>query len=81
MVQEAINSLESDPSKKIHIAGVSTLESIGLIRDYYYDSGYEDELAKNYILPPDVRLTVSLSLAHILWCEKDKDFLNKKHEL
>jgi hypothetical protein len=49
-----------------------------LIREYYRDQGYEDALAKNYTLPLDEPLTVSLNLRQILWCEKDKAFLQKK---
>ncbi len=32
-------------------------------------------MAKNYTLPGDECLTVSVSLGHALWCEKDKEFL------
>lgn len=35
-------------------------------------------LAKNYIVPEDTFLTVSISLRHMLWCEKDKTFLKRK---
>ncbi len=61
LVTRAIETVKNNPSKRIHIVGVSTLENIELIRDYYHDCGYEDELAKNHTLPDDVRLTVSVS--------------------
>jgi hypothetical protein len=78
LVTRAIETVKNNPSKRLHIRGISTFEVIDLIRDYYHDCGYEDELAKNYTLPDDVRLTVSVSLSHILWCEKDKAFLNTR---
>lgn len=35
-------------------------------------------MTKNYSLPSNVLLTVSISLRHLLWCEKDKTFLSQK---
>lgn len=32
-------------------------------------------------MPPDAFVTVSTTLRHILWCEKDKIFLSKKDAL
>lgn len=76
LVSESIQHVQTSPTKRIHIRGISTAESVELIRAYYRACGYEDALAKNYILPVDVSLTVSVSLAHVLWCEKNKTFLN-----
>lgn len=76
LVSRTIESLKTP--WRIHIAGISCAESIELIRGYYRSLGYEDQLAKNYVLPSEVFLTVSISLRHLLWCEKDKNFLNKR---
>ncbi len=76
-MKETIISLSDNP-RRVHIDGISCAESIELIREYYRSRGYEDALAKNYTLPPDEFLTASVSLAHVLWCEKDKEFLHKK---
>lgn len=46
-----------------------------LLRAYYEACGYEDKEQKNILLPDTVSLTASTSLRHLLWCEKDKDFL------
>ena len=64
--------------QRFHIRGISTYEWIEMMREYYQTCGYEDALAKNYTLPRDVLLTVSTTLRHSLWCEKDKSFLAKK---
>lgn len=77
LVEKTILSISNSP-RRVHIDGISCAESVELIREYYRSCWYEDALAKNYILPPDEFLTVSVSLPHILWCEKDKEFLHKK---
>lgn len=74
---DVLDSLSKN-SRRIHIDGLSCIESIELIRAYYAALGYEDELAKNYIIPPNEFLTISISLRHLLWCEKDKAFLRQK---
>ena len=79
MVQRAIHAVENT-MQRIHIRGISMRERIDLIREYYSSRGYEDALAKNYSLPGNELLTVSVSLRHALWCEKDKHFLNT-HDL
>ncbi|MBP7806619.1 hypothetical protein KA057_02970 [Candidatus Gracilibacteria bacterium] len=76
-VQNAIDSLQKNP-RRIHIVGVSCSESVALLATYYASLGYENALAHNYLLPEDVLLTASISLRHLLWCEKDKAFLQKK---
>ena len=78
MVAESIERVKLSPEKRIHISGISTAESVECVRGYYRECGYEDALAKNYTLPADVSLTVSLSLSHALWCEKDKTFLDSQ---
>lgn len=50
-------------------------ESVELLRSYYKQQGYEDLLAKNYLLPKETQITASISLRHALWSEKDKRFL------
>lgn len=77
LTQNTIASLKNHP-RRVHIAWISARESIECLREYYRELWYEDALAKNYILPNDTLLTVSVSLRHILWCEKDKVFLEKK---
>lgn len=77
MVVDVIQSLRMYP-RRVHITGISCIESVELIRRYYATLGYEDALAKNYLLPHDALLTVSLPLRSILWCEKDKNFLVNK---
>lgn len=77
MVTDLIQSLSVNP-RRVHVNGISCIESVELIRRYYAELGYEDALAKNYLLPSDVFLTVSLSLRSVLWCEKDKHFLATK---
>jgi len=79
-IKSILDSLDMHP-RRIHIAGISCIESVDLIRSYYASLWYEDSLAKNYILPSEALLTVSLSLRHILWCEKDKGFLRWKDTL
>lgn len=76
-VQEIIDSLEINP-RRIHLRGLSCVESVEQIASYYQDHWYEDKIAKNYLLPSDVLLTVSISLRHLLWCEKDKEFLSQR---
>ncbi len=78
IVAESIEQVKLFPQKRIHICGISTAESVEYIRAYYRECGYEDALAKNYTLPLDVALTVSVSLGHVLWCEKDKAFLDSQ---
>ncbi len=78
IVAETIEQVKLSPEKRIHICGISTAESVERIRAYYRECGYEDVLAKNYTLPLDVALTVSVSLGHTLWCEKDKTFLDSQ---
>jgi dihydroorotase-like cyclic amidohydrolase len=80
LICESIAEVSLNPHKRIHIRGISTAESVELVRAYYRECGYEDSLAKNYLLPVTVALTVSLSLAHTLWCEKDKNFLNSQYQ-
>lgn len=77
MVADVIHSLHKSP-RRVHIRGISCIESVELIRHYYASLGYEDIFAKNYLLPDGVSLTVSLSLRSLLWCEKDKHFLTTK---
>lgn len=76
-ISDILESLHTTP-RRIHIVGISCVESIELLRDYYASLGYEDQLAKNYILPPGTLLTVSISLRHLLWCEKDKTRLHTR---
>ncbi len=78
IVSQCIQQVKQTPSKRLHIRGISTAESVEQIRDYYRECGYEDALAKNYTLPPNISLTVSVSLSHVLWCEKDKTFLDSQ---
>jgi dihydroorotase-like cyclic amidohydrolase len=78
MIQEAFLYAKKH-DKRVHIRGISSLEAVESIREYYREKGYEDALAKNYTLPPDELVTVSISLRHALWCEKDKLFLQQKH--
>ena len=80
LIRESISEVSLNPQKRIHIRGISTAESVELIRSYYRVCGYEDSLAKNYILPAPVSLTVSVSLTHVLWCEKDKNFLDSQYQ-
>lgn len=49
-----------------------------MLAEYYSSLGYENTESHSYTLPENVLLTVSISLRHILWCEKDKAFLQKK---
>lgn len=77
LVVDTINALKESP-RPVHIAGISCAESIELISEYYRAQWYENTDAKNYSIPADTLLTVSTSLRHILWCEKDKTFLSKK---
>ncbi len=79
LVEETIESLKNNP-RRIHIRGLSSLESLEILQEYYRSLGYENSTAKNYSLPHDVLLTVSLTLRHILWCEKDKWFLTGKKD-
>lgn len=65
----------SQSGERIHIRGISQAASIDRIREYYRHRGYEDQEAKYYTLALDEPLTVSISLRHLLWCEKDKKFL------
>lgn len=65
---------------RVHVRGISTYESVELLRDYYRERWYEDILAKSYTIPSDELLTVSISLPHALWCEKDKSFLGQKND-
>ena len=77
LIKDTLTSLEKIP-RRIHIAGISTAESVWLLAEYYASLGYENTVSHSYILPADVLLTVSISLRHLLWCEKDKTFLQKK---
>jgi hypothetical protein len=74
-----LDSLQKNP-RRVHIAGVSCGESISLIRAYYDSLWYGDTLTSTYFLPRDTSLTVSISLRHLLWCDKDKDFLSKAED-
>jgi hypothetical protein len=76
MMQDYI--IQARKGKRIHVRGISTLDALELLADYYQEKGYEDIYLKKYILPPDEPLTVSISLRHALWCEKDKHFLYKQ---
>lgn len=78
LIQRAIHEARTNKTR-IHIRGISTRESIDLLREYYAEQGYEDDLAKNYTLSDQEPLTVSISLGHALWCSKDKHFLNTIH--
>ena len=78
LVRHTLQMAQSDPTYRAHIQGISLAESIELLREYYRDCGYEDALAKNYILPLNIQITASVSLRHALWCEKDKHFLSTK---
>jgi dihydroorotase-like cyclic amidohydrolase len=75
MIQNALQYAQIE-KKRVHIRGISTAEGLEAVREYYISKGYEDTLAKNYTLPPDEFLTVSVFLEQALWCEKDKDFLS-----
>lgn len=77
LVIATINSLVDSP-RPVHLSGISCAESIELISEYYHAQGYENTETKSYSIPGDTLLTVSASLRHILWCEKDKTFLSKK---
>jgi dihydroorotase-like cyclic amidohydrolase len=76
LVAKTLLSLKQNP-RRIHFAGISCAESVELFREYYRERGYEDALAKNYTLPTDELVTVSVNLRHLLWCEKDKRNLEK----
>ena len=75
LVQNTLRMAQEDPKYRGHIRGISLAESVELLREYYKNQGYEDDLAKNYTLPSTVQVTASISLRHALWCEKDKRFL------
>lgn len=77
VVKNAINSLWDNP-RKIHIAGLSCAESVDLIATYYREEWFQNMEAQNYTIPEDSLITISISLRHILWCEKDKNFLKNK---
>ncbi len=75
IVQTVIREAKKNPQYRAHIRGISLAESAELLRKYYREEGYEDSQAKNYALPPTAQVTVSITLRHALWCEKDKRFL------
>ncbi|MBP7773966.1 hypothetical protein KA071_02645 [Candidatus Gracilibacteria bacterium] len=77
LIKDTLISLQKNP-RRIHIASISTAESVSLLAEYYSSLGYENTLSHSYILPANVLLTVSISLRHLLWCEKDKTFLQQK---
>jgi hypothetical protein len=52
------------------------VESFAFLAEYYTSLGYYNSVLNNYDIPSDAFLTVSVSLRHILWCEKDKKFLS-----
>lgn len=79
-MRNALKRAQEDTAYRAHILGISLAESVELLREYYRDQGYEDDLAKNYTLPKNVQVTASISLRHALWCEKDKRFLGTKNE-
>jgi hypothetical protein len=62
--------------ERIHIRGVSSSLAVELLREYYTAQGYRDQLDR-FSIPPEESLTVSISLPHFLWCDKDKEFLQK----
>lgn len=76
-VKNALLSLQDNP-RRMHIRGISCAESMDLLYEYYSLQWYEDKEAKNYIIPEHELFTVSVSLRHILWCEKDKHFLSQR---
>lgn len=80
LITDTIASLRIHP-RRVHIAWISARESVEALREYYRELWYEDELAKNYTLPSGVLLTASTTLRHILWCEKDKEFLKSSWSL
>lgn len=78
LVRDILESLTDDSTHRVHIAGISCAESIDLIADYYHALDYYDNRTNQYLIPSDAPITVSTTLRHILWCEKNKAFLTKK---
>lgn len=78
LVRDLLESLARDSTRRVHIAGVSCVESIHLLADYYRTLEYYDSRINQYLIPSDAPVTVSTTLRHILWCEKNKAFLTKK---
>lgn len=77
-VADILKSITDHPARRVHIAGISCAESLDLLADYYHWLGYYDVRTNQYIIPSDAPVTVSTTLRHILWCEKNKAFLSKK---
>lgn len=77
LISGILDSLAENP-RRVHIAGISCVESIELLAEYYREQWYHNSSTNQYFLPPDTLLTVSVTMRHILWCEKDKIFLSKK---
>jgi predicted nucleic acid-binding protein len=48
-----------------------------MVAEYYNECGYKNTL-EHYDIPDTAFLTVSITLGHFLWCEKDKSFLQKR---
>jgi len=74
-IEELLDSLSKKP-RLIHMAWISCEESITLIAQYYTKLWYHNSDTHQYEIPFDTPLTMSVSLRHILWCEKDKTFLS-----
>lgn len=78
-VVSILASLSKNP-RPIHIIGLTCSESWDIVAEYYRLMWYEHMHTRYFSLPRDVLLTVSISLEHLLWCEKDKVFLSKKED-
>jgi len=76
LVEEGIQRAQK--GERIHIRGISSSLSVELVREYYSTQGYRDQFDR-FIIPPEEFLTVSISLRHFLWCDKDKAFLSQKN--
>jgi len=76
-LQDIIDSLRENP-RRIHVRGLSCAESFTLLADYYTSQGYYNSLLNSYTLPANTPITVSVSLRHVLFCEKDKNFLSSR---
>lgn len=75
LVEEGI--WRAQKGERIYVRGISSSESVQLLREYYMTQGYTDTFDR-FSIPWDELLTASISLRHFLWCDKDKEFLEKK---
>ncbi len=75
--QITVNTLQ----RRTHIRWLSTAESIEIFLAYYEEKWYKNIVSDSYEIPPEEQLSFSLSLRHLLWCEKDKKFLSQKNSL